>query len=83
MFDPLQFPEHWAGLLTFVDDPAHKLLKNLLATDDPVEFDALSLQLRSMLHERIEHLRNEAKSLKPKLNLVERKKRPRDGTKKP
>ena len=65
-----------------MDDPIHKLLKKLIATDDLVEFDALSLQLRSMLHERIEHLRNEAKSLKPKLTPVERRKRPRNGAKK-
>ena len=66
-----------------MDDPIHKLLKKLLATDDLVEFDALSLQLRTMLHERIEHLRNDAKSLKPKLNSPERRKRPRNGAKKP
>lgn len=65
-----------------VDDPIHKLLKKLLATDDLVEFDALSLQLRSMLHERIEQLRHEAKSLRPKVTPVERRKRPRNGAKK-
>lgn len=61
-----------------MDDPIHKLLKKLLATDDLVEFDALSRQLRSMLHDHIELLRNEAKSLKPKIRTPERRKRPRD-----
>ena len=65
-----------------MDDPIHKLLKELLATDDVVEFDALSVQLRSMLHERIEQLRNDTKSLKTKLTPVERRKRPRNGAKK-
>lgn len=64
-----------------VDDPIHALLKKLLATDDLVEFDSLSVQLRSMLHERIEQLRREAKSLKP-TPQPERKGRPRNGSKK-
>lgn len=62
-----------------VDDPIHTLLKKLLATDDLVEFEELSRQLRSMLHERIEQLRNEAKSLKPRARTPERRKRPRNG----
>lgn len=69
--------------MTIVDDPIHKLLKKLLATDDPVEFDALSHQLRSMLHERIERLRSEARSLKPKLRTADRRNRPRNGVNKP
>jgi hypothetical protein len=63
-----------------VDDSIHKLLKKLLATDDPVEFDALSIQLRSLLHERIEQLRKEARSLKPNTKVSDRRKRPRNGS---
>ena len=62
-----------------MDDPIHKLLKKLLATNDLVEFDELSRQLSSMLHERIEQLGNEAKSLKPRVRTPERRKRPRNG----
>lgn len=66
-----------------MDDPIQKLLKQLLATDDPVEFDALSTQLRSLLHERIEKLRKEARSLKPNTKVSDRRKFPRNGTPKP
>lgn len=79
MFDGLQFAEHWDGLKGIVDDTIRNLLKKLLATDDVVEFDALSSELRSMLHERIEQLRNEAKSLKPRLRTPEQRKHPRNG----
>jgi len=66
-----------------MDDVVHKLLKKLLATEDVAEFDALSLQLRSLLHERIEELRKEAKSLKPKSKIPDRRKAPRNGATKP
>lgn len=66
-----------------MEDPIHKLLKNLLATDDPLEFDDLSRQLRTVLHDRIEQLRQDAKSLKPKQRSEERRKGPRHGTNKP
>lgn len=72
-----------AKILTIVDDPIHKLLKKLLATDDPAEFDGLSLQLRTVLHDRIEQLRKEARSLKPKQRPADRRKSPRNGTSKP
>jgi len=66
-----------------VDDPIQKLLKKLLATDDAAEFDALCAQLRSLLHERIEQLRKDAKSLKPNTKVSDRRKRPRNGAAKP
>lgn len=61
-------------------DPIHNVLKKLLATEDLAEFDALSAQLRSMLHERIERLRKEAKSLNSNGRNVDRQRRSRDGT---
>ena len=64
-----------------MDDSIQKLLRELLATEDPVEFDTLSAQLRSLLHERIEKLRKEAAALKPRAS--ERRKRPRNGEAKP
>jgi len=48
-----------------VDDPIHLLLKKLLATEDLVEFDAISLELKTQLHERVERLRKDAQGLKP------------------
>lgn len=66
-----------------MDDPIHNLLKKLLATEDVREFDALSTELRLLLHERIEQLRKDAKSLQAKPQRVERRKRPRDGAYKP
>jgi hypothetical protein len=66
-----------------VDDLIHKLLSKLLATDDPVEFDSLSRQLRTVLHDRIEQLRKDAKSLKSKLRSSDRRKSPRNGTNNP
>ncbi|HXJ87507.1 MAG TPA: hypothetical protein VMS18_11870 [Candidatus Binatia bacterium] len=71
----------WACVPDIVDDPIHALLKKLLATNDLVEFDSLSAQLRSMLHERIEQLRKDAKSLKP-TPKPERKRRLGNGSKK-
>jgi hypothetical protein len=65
-----------------VDDPIQKILKKLLATNDPLEFDALSSHLRTMLHERIEKLRKEARSLKPS-HATERRNRPRSERNKP
>ena len=59
------------------------MLEKLLVTEDLVEFQALSMQLRSMLHERVENLRNDAKTLKSTAKPAERRKRPRDGPKKP
>ena len=59
------------------EDPIHPLLRKLLASEDPAEFEEISLQLRSMLHERIEQLRKQAQSLKPKEHKVERRKRKR------
>ena len=72
-----------AALPNIVDDPIHKLLKKLLATDDPAEFDGLSRQLRTVLHDRIEQLRKEAKSLKPKQRTTESRKRLRNGAETP
>ena len=66
-----------------VDDPIQKLLKTLLATDDVAEFDSLCAQLRSLLHERIEQLRKDAKSLKPNTKISDRRKHPRNGAPKP
>ena len=66
-----------------LDDPLHPLLRKLLATEDPAEFEELSLQLRTMLHNRIEQLRLEAKQvLKPTAPpKPERRKRKRNGNK--
>jgi len=66
-----------------VDDPIQNLLKKLLTTDDVAEFDSLCVQLRSLLHERIELLRKDAKSLKPNTKITDRRKRPRNGAPKP
>jgi hypothetical protein len=66
-----------------VDDPIQKLLKTLLATDDVAEFDSLCARLRSLLNERIEQLRKDAKSLKPNTKISDRRKRPRNGAPKP
>lgn len=82
-FAALHFPNGPAALPNIVDDPIHKLLKKLLASDDPVEFDGLSRQLRTVLHDRIEQLRRDAKSLRPKHRPAEPRKIPRNGTKKP
>ena len=64
-------------------DPIHPLLQKLLATEDPAEFEDISRQLRSMLHERIEQLRSQARELKNKEQKVERRKRRRNGSNKP
>lgn len=69
----------WTGH-NLQDDPIHNVLQKLLATEDLAEFDALSAQLRSMLHERIERLRKEAKSLNSNGRNVDRQRRSRDGT---
>jgi hypothetical protein len=66
-----------------LEDPIHPLLRKLLATDDPVEFEKIGLQLRSMLHERIEALRADAQALKNKERKAERRKRKRNGGTKP
>lgn len=59
-----------------LEDPLHPLLDRLLATQDAAEFRNLSIELRSMLHERIESLRKDAQSL---AKNIERRKRRRDG----
>lgn len=65
-----------------VDDPIYLLLKGLLETDEPAEFDALSEELKSALHERVENLRHQARSLKEKYSDLECRKRPRNNGKK-
>jgi len=63
-----------------VDDPIHLLLKKLLATEDLVEFDAISLELKTKLHERIEALREQAKGLRSDpAESHARRKRTKDG----
>jgi hypothetical protein len=67
-----------------VDDPIHLLLKKLLATEDLVEFDALSLELRTKLHDRVDRLRKEAQALTRNPSDPEgRRRRPKDGGNKP
>ena len=66
-----------------MEDPLHPLLKKLLQTQDPTEFEKLSVELRSLLHERIEALRKDAQSLKSKAIAAERRKRRRNGGNKP
>jgi len=66
-----------------LEDPIHSLLRKLLATEDPGEFEKLSLQLRSMLHERIEQLRADAQALKAKEQKAEQRKRKRNGGNRP
>ena len=66
-----------------MEDPLHPLLKKLLQTQDPAEFGQLSVELRSMLHERIEALRKDAQALKSKAIRTERRKRRRNEGNKP
>ncbi len=66
-----------------MEDPIHPLLRKLLASEDPAEFEEISLQLRSMLHERIEQLRTQAQSLEAKEQRVDRRKRKRNGSNRP
>ncbi len=66
-----------------VEDAIHQLLKKLLATDDPVEFDSLSSQLKSTLHDRIERLRQQAQGLKDATRSSERRRKSRNGGNKP
>ena len=61
-----------------LEDPLHPLLKKLLATEDPAEFERLSHDLRTMLHERIEELRRDAQALQSKVKKTERRKRKRN-----
>ena len=70
-------------MLEALEDPIHPLLRKLLATDDPVEFEEVSLQLRSMLHQRIEQLRADAQALKAKEQKLERRRRRRNDGNKP
>lgn len=67
----------YLGRAQRLEDPIQPLLRKLLASEDPAEFEEISLQLRSMLHERIEQLRKQAQSLKSKAQKVERRKRKR------
>jgi len=64
-----------------VEDQIQSLLKKLLATEDAEEFETLSQELKTALHERIEKLRADARGL----NTLEseRRKRPRSGKNKP
>ena len=62
-----------------MEDPLHPLLRKLLATEDAGEFEKLSHDLRSMLHERIEELRKDAQELQSKIRKDERRKRKRNG----
>lgn len=66
-----------------VEDQIQRLLRKLLATEDAEEFETLSRELKTALHERIEQLRNEARGLKSKTIESERRKRPRNGKNKP
>ncbi len=66
-----------------MDDQVQSLLKKLLATEDPDEFEVLSRDLKTALHERIEKLRNDARGLKSQPGDIDRGKRPRNGKNKP
>jgi predicted nucleic acid-binding Zn-ribbon protein len=66
-----------------VEDQIQRLLKKLLATEDAEEFETLSRELKTALHERIEKLRDEARALKLKAGESDRRKRPRNGKNKP
>jgi len=57
-----------------LDDPIHSLLTRLLAAKDPVEIDSLSVELRAALHERINSLREEARSISRRSSRTDRKK---------
>jgi len=50
-----------------------------LATEDHAEFEKLSHELRTMLHDRIEALRKDAQALQSKTRKTERRKRRRNG----
>jgi hypothetical protein len=62
----------------YVEDPIYQLLEKLIATEDLAEFDSISLQLKSLLHERIENLRRDARALKHRSASSERRRRPRN-----
>lgn len=66
-----------------VEDHIQSLLKKLLATEDAEEFEALSRELKTALHERIEKLREDARGLKSQTVENERRKRPRTFKNKP
>jgi len=53
-----------------------ELVKKLLATEDPAEIQTISAELRAAIHDRIQHLRNIAGTLKPESKLKSDK-RPR------
>jgi hypothetical protein len=61
-----------------LEGPLHPLLRKLLATENPVEFEKLSHELRTMLHDRIEALRKDAQALQSKARKAERRKRKRN-----
>ena len=60
-----------------MEDYIHRLLQKLLATEDLAEFEALSTELKTALHERVESLRRHAQGLRPKAAPRERRKVPR------
>jgi len=64
-----------------VEDHIQSLLKKLLATEDAEEFETLSRELKTALHERIEKLREDARGLKDVES--DRRKRPRNSKNKP
>jgi len=66
-----------------VEDQIQRLLKKLLATEDAAEFETLSRELKTALHERIEKLREEARDLKLKTGESDHRKSPRSGKNKP
>ena len=66
-----------------MDDQIQVLLKKLLATEDLEEFEVLSRQLKTALHERIEKLREDARGLASNPGETERRKRPRSAKDKP
>lgn len=76
-------PFKYLFALVIVEDPIQQLLKRLLATQDTAEFEELSRELKSALHERVEKLRKEAQGLKEQSAAAERRKRPRNGKNKP
>ena len=82
MSDALHCPDR-ARTPCPVDDQIQVLLKKLLATEDLQEFEALSGQLKTALHDRIEKLRKDARGLTSKPGETERRKRPRSAKDKP
>ena len=81
-FDELQCSDRYKTPCP-VDDQIQRLLKKLLATEDPAEFEVLSHDLKAALHERIEKLRKDARGLNSKGVDRDRRKRPRNGKNKP